>query len=43
MSSCSVINNSFAQHLEPSDMDDDLLVAVGTSRRGVGVCRTVHS
>ena len=26
MSSCSVINNSFAQHLEPSDMDDDLLV-----------------
>jgi RNA polymerase sigma-70 factor, ECF subfamily len=26
MSSCSVINDSFAQHLEPSDMDDDLLV-----------------
>ena len=26
MSSCSVINNSIAQHLEPSDMDDDLLV-----------------
>jgi RNA polymerase sigma-70 factor (ECF subfamily) len=26
MSSCSVINNSFSQHLEPSEMDDDLLV-----------------
>jgi RNA polymerase sigma factor (sigma-70 family) len=26
MSSCSVINNSIAQHLEPSDMGDDLLV-----------------
>ena len=26
MSSCSVINNSFTQHLEPSNMDDDLLV-----------------
>src|SRR5277367_4221212 len=26
MSSCSVINNSFTQHLEPSDMDGDLLV-----------------
>ena len=26
MSSYSVINNSFSQHLEPSEMDDDLLV-----------------
>ena len=26
MSSCSVINNSFSQHLDPSEMDDDLLV-----------------
>ena len=26
MSSCSVINHSFSQHLEPSEMDDDLLV-----------------
>jgi RNA polymerase sigma factor (sigma-70 family) len=26
MSSCSVINHSIAQHLEPSDMDDNLLV-----------------
>src|ERR1700742_551467 len=26
MSSCSVINHTFSQHLEPSDMDDDLLV-----------------
>jgi RNA polymerase sigma factor (sigma-70 family) len=26
MSSCSVINNSFSQHLEPSEMNDDLLV-----------------
>jgi RNA polymerase sigma factor (sigma-70 family) len=26
MSSCSVINDSIAQHLAPSDMDDDLLV-----------------
>ena len=26
MSSCSVINDSIAQHLEPSDMDDNLLV-----------------
>jgi len=26
MSSCSVINHSFSQHLEPSEMGDDLLV-----------------
>jgi RNA polymerase sigma factor (sigma-70 family) len=26
MSSCSVISNSFSQHLEPSEMDDDFLV-----------------
>lgn len=26
MSSCSVIDHSFSQHLEPSEMDDDLLV-----------------
>src|ERR1700688_5125751 len=26
MSSCSVINHSFSQHLEPSEMDDELLV-----------------